>query len=145
MKEKVTLNWKEQKGLVVLNQVGMGKIVVVQAAEVPGLSLRQVWRLLAAYRKEGAAALAHGNRGRKPYNAFDDNLKGRVLELARSIYAGFNHQHLTKLLAEGEDIILSPLIVRRILWAASIRSPSKRCLPRHRSRRERYPQEGMLL
>ena len=39
------------------------------AAEVLGLSERHVWRIMAAYREEGAAALAHGNRGRVPSNA----------------------------------------------------------------------------
>jgi len=66
MKEMVTLNKKEQKRLMVLNQVETGGITVREAAEVLTLSLRHVRRLLAAYRKEGAQALAHGNRGRKP-------------------------------------------------------------------------------
>jgi hypothetical protein len=35
--------------------------------------------------------------------------------------------------------------VRRILLAAGIKSPGKRRSPKHRSRRERYPEEGMLL
>lgn len=41
-----------------------------QAAEALGISLRHTRRLLAAYRKEGAQALAHGNRGRKPPNNY---------------------------------------------------------------------------
>ncbi|GAF80179.1 unnamed protein product, partial [marine sediment metagenome] len=48
-----------------LNQVETDKVIGREAAEVLGLSLRHVKRILAAYRKEGAAALAHGNRGRK--------------------------------------------------------------------------------
>jgi len=63
MKEKVTLNRKEQRRLVVLNQVEVGRMRGWEAAEVLTLSLRHVRRLLAAYRKEGAQALAHGNRG----------------------------------------------------------------------------------
>jgi len=39
-----------------------------EAAKVMGVSERQGWRILAAYRKEGAAALAHGNRSRTPTN-----------------------------------------------------------------------------
>ena len=54
MEELVTLNKKEQKRLMVLDQVGEGKIFGREAAEVLGLSLRHVRRLLAAYRKEGA-------------------------------------------------------------------------------------------
>jgi len=145
MKEKVTLNKKEQRRLMVLNGIEAGRIVAREAGELLGLSLRQVRRILAAYRKEGAAALAHGNRGRKPHNALDDELKKRVLELAESTYAGCNTQHFTELLAEREGIIVSRSAVRLILLRAGLRSPRKRRPPKHRSRRERYPREGMLL
>ena len=128
-----------------LNQVEMGRMRGWEAAEVLALSLRHARRLLAAYRKEGAQALAHGNRGRKPHNALDEGLKKQVVELARSTYAGCNFQHFTELLAEREDIALSRSSVRLILFGAGIRSPRKRRPPKHRSRRERYPREGMLL
>jgi transposase len=145
MKEKVTLNKKEQRRLMVLNGIEIGRITAREAAEVLGLSLRHVRRILAAYRREGAVALAHGNRGRKPHNALDDGLKRRVLELARSTYAGCNTQHFTELLAEREGIAVSRSAVRLILLRAGLRSPRKRRPPKHRSRRERYPKEGMLL
>jgi transposase len=145
MKEKVTLNRKEQKRLMVLNQVGMGMVTGWQASEVLHLSLRHVRRLLAAYREEGAAALAHGNRGRRPRHALDPSLKGQVLRLMQSTYAGCNTQHFTELIAEREGIALSRSSVRRILVEAGIKSSRKRRPPKHRSRRERYPREGMLL
>jgi transposase len=116
-----------------------------EAAELLGLSPRQVRRILAAYRKEGAQALVHGNRGRKPSNTLDESLKKRVVELAQSTYAGCNIQHFTELLAERENIVLSRSSIRLILLKAGIKSPRKRRAPRHRSRRERYPMEGMLL
>ena len=145
MKEMVTLNKKEQKRLIVLNQVETGKITGRGAAGILGLSLRHVRRILAAYRKEGAAALAHGNRGRKPSYTLEAGMKKQVLGLAQSTYAGCNNQHFTELLAEREGIALSRSSVRRILLGAGIKSPRKRRAPKHRSRRERYPQEGMLL
>ncbi len=74
--ETVTLNRKEQKRLFVFNQVEKGKMSDREAAEVLGLSLRHVRRLLAAYRKEGAAALAHGNRGRRPHHSLEASIKG---------------------------------------------------------------------
>jgi len=110
-----------------------------------GLSLRHTRRLLATYRKKGAAALAHGNRHRKPGHTLSDELRRRVLALAESSYTGFNNQHFTELLEEREDIRLSRSSVRRILLKAGIKSPRHRRAPKHRSRRERYPQEGMLL
>ncbi len=129
----------------VLNQVEAGRVVGWQAAAVLGVSLRHERRLMAAYRKEGAAALAHGNRGRKAHRALETGMKERVVTLAQLKYRGFNTQHLTELLAEREGIKLSRSSVRRISLVAGIKSPRKRRPPKHRSRRERYPQEGMLL
>jgi transposase len=141
----VTLNDKEQKRLRVLNLVISGKIRQKQAAEVLGLSIRHTKRLVAAYRKEGVVALAHGNRGRKPAHALSQAIKDRVSELARSKYTGFNFSHFTELLEERERTRLSRSSVRRILQNSGLISPRKRKAPGHRSRRVRFPQEGMLL
>ena len=54
--------------------------------------------------KDGAAALAHGNRGRRPANATPDPLATDVVLLARTRYAGVNHTHLSELLREREGI-----------------------------------------
>jgi transposase len=141
----VTLNDKELKRLEVLNLVISGKTSRKQAAEVLGLSVRHTKRLAAAYRREGAVALAHGNRGRKPAHALSQQIKMKVIELAGSTYAGFNFSHFTDLLEEKEATRLSRSSVRRILLEKGIRSPHKRKAPKHRSRRTRFPQEGMLL
>jgi transposase len=145
MREQVTLNRKEQKRAMVLTTVIEGGVTVQQAGEVLGLSVRHVRRLKAAYMREGPAALAHGNRGRRPAHALEDALRRRVVELAQTTYGGCNHQHLTELLAEREGIHLSRSSVRRILSRAGLRSPRRRRPPKHRSRRERMPRAGMLL
>ncbi len=129
----------------VLNEVEKGKVLVREAAGVFGLSERQGWRLLAAYREEGAAGLAHGNRGRKPGHTTPEEICKQVLQLAQTTYAGFNQQHFTDLLGEREEVFLNRSTVRRILLQGGIRSPKKRRPPKHRKRRERYAQEGMLL
>ena len=67
------------------------------------------------------------------------------MALAKGRYSGFNHSHLTELLAEREGIPLSRSTVRRILLAGGIGSPRRRRAPKRYLRRERYPQEGMLL
>lgn len=144
-KETVSLNWKEQQRVMVLNHVERGEITGEQAATLTSLSVRQVRRLLATYRKEGVAALAHGNRGRRPEHALTEEIKQRVVALAQGTYAGCNHYHLTELLAEREGVVLSRSSTWRILTAAGVSSPRRRRSPRHRCRRERYPQEGMLL
>ena len=145
MKELLTLNRKEQNRVIVLNQVGNKQLAIAKAALLLKISERQAWRLLAAYRKEGAAGLAHGNRERKPVNAISEELGQRVIELASSKYIGFNHTHLSEKLTECEQLHLSRSSIRRVLLKNGIRSPRKRKSVKHRSRRERYPQEGMLL
>ena len=135
---------KEQARVQVLNEVLEGKVNVSQASGLMGVSERHGWRLLAAYRKEGAAAVAHGNRGRKPATTTHPATQQKVRELATDTYAGFNHTHLTEMLAEREGIRLSRSTIRRVLLAGGTRSPRRRRAPKHRSRRERYPQEGML-
>ena len=125
MEGLVTLNSKEQKRLKVLNQVDRGDVIGWEAAQVLGISLRHTRRLLAAYRKEGAQALAHGSRGRKPSNALDEVLRKQVLELIRTTYAGCNIQHFAELLGEREDIRLSRSTVRRILLEGGYKESEK--------------------
>jgi predicted DNA-binding protein (UPF0251 family) len=144
MKE-LTLTANEQKRLQVLNQVMAREVAVGDAANVLGLSERHTWRLLAEYRKEGAAALVHGNRGRPATNAIPDALRAQVLRLATTRYEGLNQTHFTEMLAEREELILARSTVRNILRVAGIASPRRRRPPRHRTRRERMPQEGMPL
>ncbi len=139
------LTGTEQQRLVVLNRVLMGDLTGADAAAALGLSVRQVRRILAAYRKEGAAALAHGNRGRTPAHALDPALRRRVTDLARTTYAGLNDSHLAELLAEAEGLVLSRASVRRLRVAAGLERPRQRRPPAHRRRRERMAQAGMLL
>ena len=109
------------------------------------VSKRHTKRLLAAYRKHGAAALAHGNRGRRPHNAIPETAAATVVKPASNGYAGANHSHFTELLREREGIDLSCPTVRRILVKAGIGSPRSRRSQQHRFRRRRMPQEGMLV
>ena len=72
-------------------------------------------------------------------------MKQRVVSVVRERYLGINYTHLTELLAEREGIVLSRSNVRRLLVGAGLPGSRHRCAPRHRCRRQRMPQEGMLL
>ena len=100
-----------------LNGVLEGGVKVLEAARLMEVSERHTWRLLAAYRRDGAAAVAHGNGGRKPPTTTARAVQERVRELAKGVYAGLNHTHLTEMLAEREGIGLSRSTMRRILLA----------------------------
>jgi transposase len=145
MKKEVTLNSKEQKRLLVMNELLAGRLTGQEASEVLGVTLRHTRRLLAAYRREGALALAHGNRGRKPVNKLEWAIAAKILGLAQGEYADYNDSHFTEELAERHGVHVSRPTVRRIRRGAGLATPRKRRVPRHRRRRQRYPQAGMLL
>ena len=141
----LTLTTKEQTRLHILNSVLEKRYTPAEAAQLIGASERHIWRLLAAYREKGAAAIAHGNRHRSPPNVTSPEIQEKILNLVREHYQGFNHTHLAKILAEREGIKVSRSTVRRLLTRAGFPSPRHRQSPRHRYRRERMPQEGMLV
>ena len=141
----MTLTSKEQKRLKVLNQVQVGRITGEQAAILLGVSLRQERRLMASYRRRGAAGLAHGNRGRPCVRRVPKRTRDKLLALARGEFRDFNDQHFTEILAEEYAIRLSRSTVRRLRREAGLASPRRRRASRHHQKRERYPQAGMLL
>ena len=130
--ENVTLTPKEQSRLQVLNSLAAEQMTLDQSAELMGVTPRHARRILAAYRESGAAALAHGHRGRRPVNATPEALIADVAHLARTRYAGVNHTHLAELLAEREGIHIGRTTLRRVLLDAGLSSPRRRRPPKHR-------------
>ena len=139
------MNQQEQRRVIILTQVVGGSLTVAGAAERLALSERQTKRLLAGFRREGVAALVHGNRGRQPAHTIAQEVRQQVAALATGKYGGFNQVHLTEQLVDEEGIALSRSSVRRILGVVGIGSPRTRRPPVHRSRRERRGQAGSLV
>ena len=133
---------REQSRLQVLNSLLAEHMTLDQAAALMGLSPRHTRRILADYRENGATALAHGLRGRKPPNAIPEPVRSRVVHLAGTIYQGANHTHLSELLGEREGIRIGRTTLRRILVNAGLNSPKRRRPPKRRVRRQRMPREG---
>ncbi|MBI4307812.1 MAG: hypothetical protein HY684_03305 [Chloroflexi bacterium] len=77
-----------------LNQVLRREITGEAGATLIGVSLRHTRRLLAAYRREGAAALAHGNRGRVLAHAFLPTSRRAWAREYFGEYAGYAQQYL---------------------------------------------------
>jgi transposase len=144
-RETIILTQREHQRLHVLSRIHDGVLRAREAARLLGLSLRHLRRLLGRWRQHGPAAVVHGNRGRPSRRRVTETVRTRILALARTTYAGVNDHHLTELLAEREGLHVSRKTVQRLLRAAGIGSPRKRRPPRHRRRRERMPQAGLLV
>lgn len=146
MKDGLTLTANDERRIEVLNRVLAGDLTTMAAAPLLGVSERQARRLLASYREDGPRGLIHGNRGRRPAHALSEDVRQQVVTLARERYSGVNHSHLAELLAERDNLPLARSTLSDLLRAEGIRSPRpQKRRSKHRSRRERYPREGMLL
>jgi transposase len=137
------MSQEQWKRLDVLRRVEKGSLTRRESAQVLGLSVRQVRRLWGEFVRKGAEAVVHGNTGREPANRLGSEVRRQVVKLAEGRYAGFNDQHLTEKLAL-EGLVLSRSSVRRLLRGAGIHAARKRRPPRHRRRRDRKPQAGMM-
>lgn len=60
------MNERDQGRVRTLSRMLEGALTAADVAEQLGLSERQVRRILAAYRRDDAATIPHGNRGRPP-------------------------------------------------------------------------------
>ncbi len=140
----MNLTPEEGQRLHVLTLLEGKRISVGQAAKALGVSPRQVRRLRVRLRREGPAALRHGNRGRPSGHRLPEPLRAQILSLARGRYAGLNDVHLTEKLTTVEGLAVSRATVQRVLRAAGRPSPRRRRPPRHRSRRPRRAQAGLL-
>jgi len=136
---------KEMARLIVAERLIEGEISVKGAAEVLGISTRQVKRIKKKVRISGPGAIVHGNRKRKPANAVAGNVKDLVVELKREKYTGTNFSHFVELLEEREGIAISQPTVHRILRGAGIASPKKKKKIRAHRYRKRKDCPGMMV
>ena len=143
--EWIPMRQRELQRYHTLRLVTDHRITGSEAAQSLGLSLRQVRRLLARLQHEGRCALVHGNRGRPSGHRLAEATRQQIVALARRKYAGLNTTHLTEQLRAAEKLAVSRVTVHRLLRAAGVARPRHRRPPRHRSRRPRKAQAGLLV
>ncbi len=139
------MSQRQWKRLDAVDRIGRGTLTVVEAAQVLGLSTRQVRRLRRAVEERGSKAVVHGNTGRAPAHRLAEAVRAQVVELRRTKYAGFNDHHFAEKLREVEQLAVARPSVQRILRAAGIGPPRRRRAPKHRRRRDRKPQAGLMI
>lgn len=94
-----------------------------RAAITLGCTVRHVNRMLKGYKEQGKEYFVHGNRGRKPANAFPDEMRRLIVDLYNTKYYDANFTHFTELLEKHEGISISASAVMSILEAEYILSP----------------------
>ena len=69
-----------------------------RASKKLGISKRQINRLIIKYKEKGKAGFVHGNRTRKPVNAFDSTISEDIILLYKNKYYDFNFNHFKEFL-----------------------------------------------
>ena len=120
------------------------KISWIEAAEIAGMSVRNMQRKRQAYQEYGYTGLFDQRRGKRSIHRVPMETAEKVLALYRDKYPDFNVRHFHEKLAEQENIHLSYSWVKQALQGAGLVAKRRRRGP-HRRRRPRRPMPGMLL
>ena len=122
---------QEFERAVLLRKVLDKRLTQHKAAEILGLSLRQVERLCRRYRTAGPAALASRRRGRASNHRVAESHRQSVLQLVRARYADFGPTLAREKLLECHGLEVSKETLRKWmtedgLWGAAC-TPSRPC------------------
>jgi len=116
----------------------------VEAAEIAGMSVRNMQRMRQRYQEDGYNGLFDQRRGKRSIHRIPMETAERVLALYRDQYFDLNVRHFHEKIKEVEGIRLSYSWVKQALQGAGLVARKKKRGP-HRRRRPRRPLPGMLL
>jgi len=121
-----------------------GRLTWIQAADILGITARQMHRLKTAYLKWGYRGLCDGRHGTPRRKRVSAATIAEVCRLKAERYPDFSVQHFWERATEHHGLRLSYTWTRLLLQAAGLaeKAPSR---GRYRRKRERRPMVGMLL
>lgn len=111
---------KEISRLEVMQRLGEKRLKQSEAAQMLGIGIRQVKRLLKAWRKHGASGLVSKQRGQASHNRLDEKIKRKALNLLSSKYRGFGATLACEKLVELDGLKISDESVRRLMMAEGL-------------------------
>ncbi|MFX0544490.1 ISNCY family transposase [Roseovarius sp. S1116L3] len=116
----VVMSERELNRIEVLSQVAQGRMSATMAANVLGLSRRQVHRLLKTFQAHGAAAIRHKARGRRSNNRIDPAVRDFAVALVKESYIDFGPTFAAEKLAEDHGLKVSRETLRKWMQDAGI-------------------------
>lgn len=137
---------KEELGRVqVLEQLKAKTIKQRQAAQQLNLSVRQVKRLLRAFRRQGAKAVISKKRGQRSHHQLPPGVKAQAVQLLRRHYADFGPTLAHEKLTEVHHLKLGLETVRQLMIHAGLWKPRRARRPVVHPLRERRARWGELV
>jgi transposase len=116
-----------------------------EAADRLGMTVRQVKRLVRAWRRDGDAGLVSKQRGRVSPSRMDSATRARIEGLLRGKYADFGPTLATEKLREREGVTVSRETIRRMQIEMSLWKPKAVRHKRVFQPRERRPRFGEMI
>jgi transposase len=141
--DRIEMSQRERDRLKILHGVKEGQFTQAKAAQLLGLTARQVRRLQYRLDERGDAGLVHRLRGRPSNRQLDAKLRRQVLREYRHHYPDFGPTFACEKLAE-QGLHVSPATLRRWLLAEGLWQ-RKRRRDVHRQRRPRRACFGELV
>ena len=141
MDKLLQMSPKELSRLEVMQKLEEKRMRQKQAARILGLSVRQVKRLLRAYRDHGIQGLVSKRRGRPSNNRLPEETRRRALSLLKDKYKDFGPTLACEKLVEIEGLKISVESVRQLMIAEDLWKPRKArkvAVHQMRSRRASY-------
>jgi DNA-binding Lrp family transcriptional regulator len=136
--ELLTMSQKEIKRLEILEKISAGKITQIEAAEILGISTRQIRRQQRKHEKEGAAALVSKKRGAPSNNQLATELKNTAIELIKIHYYDFGPTLVQEKLIEQHQLQISVESVRQLMMKEGLwKGKKKRAAAIHQMRSRR--------
>ena len=120
MDRLLEMSAKELSRLEVMQRLTQKRMSQREAGTILSLSVRQIKRLLRAYREKGAAGLVSKHRGRKANNRLSEEVKKRALNLLKTKYKGFGPTLAHEKLVEKEKLKFSDESVRTLMIAEGL-------------------------
>lgn len=144
MEEYITMKAKETERISVMEDLKEKRIKQKQAAKVLRITTRQVRRVFARYKADGAAGLAHKSRGRVSNRAIAQGRKDRAIELVKKHYPDFGPTFAHEKLVENHAVECSVSTIRREMIKQGLWQPKKRKLDKTYPYRQRRACVGEL-
>ena len=141
----LALSGAERERLDVLGRLMRGELRQARAAELLGVGVRQVKRLVRGYRREGDASVVSRRRGRPSNNRLDEATVAAIEAALRTRYADFGATLASEKLGEIEGVSVSKETVRQIQIRLGLWRPKRRRVKKIFQVRERRPRFGELI
>jgi transposase len=137
----ITMSHGEINRLQILQRVIDRRMTQTAAAQALGLSYRQVKRLMARFRSQGASGLVSRKRGRQGNHRLPQIFRGHILDLVREHYADFGPTLAREKLLERHGLLIGRETLRGLMRDAGLwttRAARRKAVQQPRARRQYF-------